>query len=103
MKLLAITVQNMLNVGDEEIIAHGYDFDRATISIFFEDGKLVRTRTPYGKSTSFDRSEEFNSDWFTSIKRWYRGTEKRGINPTLVDLFETFGSSLAITEGGFYP
>ncbi len=103
MKLSAITVQNMLNVGDNVIIAHGYDHDRNTIDIFFENGELVREKTPYKGSSWIDRSEEFHSTWITYIKRWYRGTAEKGINPTLVDLFETFGDSLPITDGGIYP
>ena len=103
MKLSAIEVQKLLNVADNVVIAHGYDHDRNTIDIFFENGELVRVKTPYGKSAWVDRAEEFHSTWITYIKRWYRGTEKRGINPTLVNLFETFGSSLPITDGGTYP
>lgn len=103
MKLKAKEVQNLLNVGDNEIIAHGYDFDRNTIDIFFDKGKLIRLKTPYGKNGELSESEEFEPEFFTWIKRWYQGTPEKGINPTLVNLFETFGSPLPITPGGNYP
>lgn len=39
--LSAKELQEMLGVEDLEVVAHGYNFDRHTVDIWFEDGTIV--------------------------------------------------------------
>lgn len=85
--LPASLIQEWLGVEDGDVIAHGYTFDRDTVDVFFEDGKLVRYDTPYDKKPKITESFEFDAAMLhNQIKRWYRNKT----NPRLVVLMNTF-------------
>lgn len=107
--LTAKTVQEMLDVADDVVIAHGYSYDRGTTyDIWFHQGKIHRygdTTGPYGDRKNVppcthESSEVFQPEYFYSnIKRWYES----GFNTKLLELFDTFGRGLPLTPGGHYP
>lgn len=89
---LAVTVQHMLGLEDKDTVAHGYTFERKTIDIWFENGKLVRE--DYNIDGRDERiyvdrmeSERFDPRFFTDkVKRFYRAAT----NEELVEWWETF-------------
>ena len=100
MILTAGRVQELIGVADNVVVAYGYTFDRHTLNIFFQDGKIVRATTPYGKNTDYCQSVIFEPKFFTDgVKRWYAD----GFNERLRGLFETFSDGLSFTAGGKYP
>jgi len=101
MKLPAKDIQAMLGVEDDVVIAYGYTFDRDSVYIMFHKGWLVRSDYRRDELVRLQESHTFQPCYFQdSMKRWYRGTDERGINPRLLDLFETFGAPLSVVEGG---
>lgn len=101
MILTAGRVQELIGVADNVVVAHGYDFDRNTLDIFFQEGKIVKaTDQRYGKPILYCQSVIFEPKFFTAgVKRWYAS----GFNERLRGLFETFSDGLSFTDGGKYP
>lgn len=92
MKMTAKQVQEMLNVEDYEVLAHGYTFDRNTVDIYFVQGYLVKVLEDGGLTAN---SAFFEPHYFkVNIKRWYA----EDFHPGLLQLFETFGLDLALTS-----
>jgi len=87
-KLTALEVQQMLGVADYENIAHGYTYNRDTLDIYFQDGKIVRQVSDVDGILLYENiSCVFEIDFFTTdVKRWY----KNRTNSKLIQLFETF-------------
>lgn len=98
-RLPASLVQEWLGVEDGEIIAHGYTFDRNTVDIWFENGKLIRReympREQWtDKEIKKQESEEFEPQFFfNQIKRWYQ----EQTNSILIALFRAFGQHGGLT------
>lgn len=90
--LPAQEVQEMIDVEDFEIVAHGYTFDRNTVDIWFENGLIFRHEYKYDprqeiKSVSRISETFFNASFFfADIKRWYESK----FNTKLRTLMRTF-------------
>lgn len=113
-KLKAVQVQYMLGASDLTLLAFGYTFDRNTLYVYFDGGKLVRLETKYGhpepQFVDWRASEFFDPSYLKdNVKRWYVGLDQnlniagKHLNVPLRNLFETFGSSLPTTPEGSYP
>ena len=97
--LTAIEVQKMIEAEDGDNILYGYTFDRHSVSIYFEDGKLVRREVDYNDNTvELLKSESFDPEYFRfGIKRFYRLSSSGDANVKLVELFKSFGNPLPLT------
>jgi hypothetical protein len=100
-RFTARQVQDMLVVEDYTDIAYGYTFDRATVCIYFEKGKLVRQDTRFHgqqneQLVNRQESEEFDPSFFhDGIKRFY----DTKVNADLLVFFNTFSTGLSLTPG----
>lgn len=92
--MIAQSIQIMLNVSDYETIAHGYDMERLTLDIWFQDGQVIKQ---YKRLDDIVKTEKFEYfDWSElnmNVKRWYRDRT----NTKLVELINTFGGNIALT------
>jgi len=107
--LKAKQVQEMIGAADYDDVASGYTYNRETVEIFFEDGKihrhtLVADPLAHPRTWKHESSEDFEPDYFlVNVKRFYRNQTFTKLN----ELFLTFGTGLPLTgpehASGQYP
>lgn len=94
----AIELQKILGVEDNQIILYGYTYNRSTVEIYFESGKLIRVTKDLDVIEKVIASEDVTCNLlFSEIKRFY----SNGTNPkfrNLSEIFRDFG--LCETKGG---
>lgn len=108
MKLSAKIVQEMFGVKDGECVAYGYTFDRRSVVIWFDKGRIKRAEYKTVNSQrdgevsllELRESDTFQPEYFSKqIKRWYADA----VNENVSTFFETFGAALVTTPGGLPP
>lgn len=102
MSLEAKVVQQLLTVADMDTVAYGYTFDRKTVTVWFEDGKVCRSDVHSGRLSEAQyeecvkRYDTFDGETIlhAGIKRWYADKTV----PALREWCKTFGRPLTETS-----